>query len=480
MKADIGLFGRMLFPRVLNKPIPQFHREIYDLLIDDSVKRRAIIAPRSHSKSTLCSFVYPMWQICFNDPDDPKFIVLISESQDQAANFIATIQAHLEDNPRLRALITEDLYGVPSLVGDRWTQTDFITRNSVRIKALGSGQKIRGINYLGKRPTVIILDDFESETNTGTAELRYKNSDWVSGAVEPSLDDDGTLTIVGTVVHQKTYLTATRKDSRFRSLFYVAEADGKPLWPERFPVERLEEMKNSLRAEGKMHVYYREFMNDPINREEQAFREEDFQYWDGDIFLQDGQPVIRIKQPDHSYIEKPVNTYVGVDLAISSRGDYNVILLQGIDSFGNVYIHDYYRGRGSPSEIIDEIFKFKKAYAPSLVVVETTAYQQALAHFLLQEMSRRGDFFAIQEVKPRDAKDIRLMALQPMFTAKRIYHKKRHVELEQELLAFPKATNDDVCDALWSSVTFANKCLHESLAHKESFDDYSVPNWRVQ
>ena len=461
-----------MFPRVLSKKIPKFHEEIYAVLRDTSLKRRAIIAPRGHSKSTLASFIYPMYEICFNNPEEPKFIVIVSESQDQAVNFLSNIKSNLEDNPRIH-----HYFG--NLVGDNWTQDDIVTSNNVRIKAIGSRQKIRGINFRSRRPTHIILDDFESELNSLTPENRNRNKDWVAGAVEPSMDDDGILTAIGTIVHQDSYLSDVQGDKSFRHLFYRALNDnGDPLWPERFPRQRLIEVRESYRARGLIHMYYQEYMNEPRNPEEQAFSKENIQYWDGSVSVQNGESIITIYEGDDA-ITKPVNVFVGVDLAISSRGDFNVVMPIALDSEGNIYVEDYLRARIEPHMLIDELFKFKFRYAPLMFIIETTAYQQALVSFLRKSQQERRVFFPVREVKPRLAKDIRLMSLEPYFVSKKVFLKPSHAELESELLAFPKGKNDDTLDALHNAITFGSKAMRSTLDIDNRRFGEPAPSWRV-
>lgn len=461
-----------MFPRVLSKKIPPFHNEIYSLLANQEVKKRAILAPRGHSKSTLGSFVYPMYKALFKDPEEPRFIVIVSESQDQAVNFLSNIKMALEENPRIR-------YYFGDLVGDLWTQDDIILKNKVRIKAIGTRQRVRGINFLSKRPTDIILDDFESELNSLTPENRHRNMDWVAGAIEPSLDDDGVLTCIGTIVHEGTYLNGLRKDPRFEVLFYEAIMDGESIWPERFPKERMEQIRESYRARGLIHMYYQEYFNQPRNPEEQAFKQQDIQHYDGDITVKDGQSYISLNQPDGTTKEKPVNVYCGVDLAISSRGDFSVIVPLAVDADENLYVGDYFRKRVEPDRIIDELFQFRFRYNPQLFVIETTAYQQALITFLRKAMVERGIHFPIKEVKPRLAKDIRLMSLQPFFVANKIFLKRRHTELEEELLAFPRGKHDDLLDGLHNAASFAVRAAPNQDAITTNWEYFSAPSWRV-
>jgi len=302
----------------------------------------------------------------------------------------------------------------------------------------------------------------------------------VAGAVEPSLDDDGILTTIGTIVHQDTYLYSLLSDPQFKVLFYRAMNDeGVALWPERFPAKRLIAIRESMRSRGLEHMFYQEYLNMPRNPETQAFRESDFRFYEGGIAMKEDGPYIRLNQADGSYVDKPVSIFVGVDLAISSRGDYTVILPLAVDSDENFYVCDYYRKRVEPNEIIDELFRMKARYQPTLFIIETTAYQQALVSFLRREMNNRKIFFGVREVKPRQAKDVRLMSMEPFFKANKVYMKRSQVEILDELIEFPKGRNDDVIDALHNAISNASKSMRSGMETSIEGDQFVPQSWRT-
>jgi len=475
MFLDLGLFGKAILPRVLSQATPQFHNQIFDLLLSDS-RRRGVIAPRGHAKSTICSLLYPLYRTLFKHPDEQRFILIVSERQNQAKDFLASIKFHLETNPYVHRYfgdITQDV---------NWTQDDIITKNNVRIVAAGTGQRLRGINFRSQRPTDVILDDFESEKNTLTQEIRQQNQDWIAGTIEPTLDPIlGRLTAIGTIAHQDTYLAKLPKDPRFNEnyLFFQAIMDGKAIWPERYSKKMLMAELDALRAVGKEHIWYREYMNEPRNPEDAGFKNEDFRYWDGEIKVKAGYPVLVERHENGKTSERPVNVFVGVDPAISKRGDYTTIVPVAIDAEGNLYVDDYYRGRAEPHEIIEKLFEFKFKYAPTVFAIETTAYQQALVSFLKREMQLRGIYFPVRELKPRDQKNVRLLALEPFVKAHQLHMKKRHTELEAEMQAFPKGQHDDLLDGLWNAQHFATAPVRDWTDWDEGREPFVPDSWRV-
>jgi len=475
----MGKFGRAILPNILKQASPEFHQEVYALLNNPRAHKRAVIAPRGHAKSVCDSIVYPLHRHLFKRQSETRYTLIGSETQDQAVNFLTTIKGELETNP-----IIHRHFG--NLVGGKWTQ-DFITlSNGGAIRAIGSGQRVRGTNYKAQRPTDVILDDIESEYNTLTFEARKRVQDWVAGAVEPSMDPDGYLTVAGTIVHQDAFLAIIKEDPTYHRLFYQAIMDGKALWPERYPLEKLNQILESYRARGQAHMFYQEYMNEPRNPEEQAFRKEDFRYWEGEIFVKNRKSFIRLKRDNGETIVKPVNVYLGVDLAIGTRGDFNVIAPLAIDSQGNMYLEDYVRVRAQPWEIIDEIFRHHQLYAPSLIIVETVAYQKALVSYLRREMGQRNIYLPVKEEPHPEGggkEKIRHLALEPYFKQGLVHFKRRHHEAESEFLAWPKATNDDLADAIWLAHLYATRPVEQwserPRERRQRDRKQSIQNWKV-
>ena len=105
-------------------------------------------------------------------------------STDQSVDLLTAIKGELESNP----LLIEDFPDVAeppnSKPGpERWRKGDIITRNGVKVLALGAGQKVRGRKHRQHRPSLIILDDIESEADACSADQRETKMEWFRKAV---------------------------------------------------------------------------------------------------------------------------------------------------------------------------------------------------------------------------------------------------------------------------------------------------------
>lgn len=454
-RYNLDAFGRIFMPRTFYAQTPLCHRKIDSLLMDRSKRKKGIIAPRGHAKSTKVSIVNPMHRTLYNDPNKDLLILLISEAQSQSIAFMNIIGWNLAHNPKIKAI-----FG--NLVGDRWREDEISTTNNVRIIARGTGQRVRG-TVSGRegitRPNLIILDDFESETNSGTPEAIDKNKKWIAGAVEPSLADDGELIATGTLISDAAYLSDIMKDPSWEILFFQAlmneTADGPgniPIFPARFTYEDIMARKASYESRGQGAMWWREYMNRCIDIDRQAFKPSWFKRHDGEFVLVEGfQPCI-VEVRDGVEWLVPLYVTVGVDLAIAEnlQADFTVIMAVGQDKHGNCYVLDYWRERtGDTDEIVDQMFRVCQTYGASLINIETVQYQQAVANHFYKRMREKNYFIGVEETKPRSSKDARIRSLQPEFATGRIYHRSWMTDLERELESYPKSAHKDLMDALF-------------------------------
>lgn len=455
---SIEYFGKVFMAKALSAATPQFHKAIYADLENNSIEKLGIVAPRGHSKSTVVSVIYPMWRIIFKPDNEDLLILLISEAQSQSVNFVSIIKYNLAFNPRIL-----DYFG--SLEGPKWTEEEIVTSNGAKLVARGTGQRIRG-TLAGResitRPNLIILDDFESETNSGTPEAIDKNKKWIAKAVEPSLADDGRMVAIGTIITERAYLKDIEKDETWKCHFYQAIMNNKSLWPERFSMKRLMRIKKSYEDRGEGDAFWQEYMNTPINLETQTFKQVDFTYWTGEFQLFEGlQPALKLTDPDDGYelpTWTPVTVCIGVDLAISEdrRADFTVIAPLAMDAKERRFMLPYSRLKTKDIDVIvDEMIEVCKRYGASLINIETVQYQQAVAEAFRKAMDKSSFYVTVRETKPRTGKDARIKSLQPYFRSGGFYHQRHMTELEAEFLAWPKAAHDDIPDAIY----FANKHL---------------------
>lgn len=360
-------------------PTPTLHEEMWEMCCSDN-KLVAIAAPRGHAKSTAVTHAYTLANICFRVR---KFIIILSDTEAQAVNFLGDIKAELLENQDLRGL-----FGIDRLLKDN--ETDCILQyddgTKCRIIAKGAGQKLRGLKWRGKRPDLIVCDDMENDESVENPERREKMRLWFFKAVLPSLSPDGVIRYVGTVLHLDALLERLLNDSTWLTKRYKAHNEdySEILWPELHTKESLKAIQQSYITQGMPEGYSCEYLNNPIDVSDRLFRDQDF---------------IEMKPEDFN---KPMVYFASSDFAISQKekADYTVMLVGGICPEGYLYILDRIKGRMDSEEIIEEMINIQKRYSPEVFLVEAEKIDKAIGPFLRKRMMETGVFINVHTETP--------------------------------------------------------------------------------
>lgn len=425
MRRSIEAFGQFFFKNHLSLKTPDFHKEIYSLY-ENKENRIAIAAPRGHAKSTITDLVYLAWEIVRKKRN---FILIVSDTYSQAVMFLETLKSEFEANDRLKGFYGE-------LKSDKWSEGE-ITVNGIRIKALGAGMKVRGLKYLEHRPDLIIVDDLENDEMVESQERREKLERWVNGALVPSLDKNGRIIFIGTILHYGSLLAKLVGIDTYQEFIkrtYRALNNEKAIWPEHLNGEELAKIKEDYLQKGQGYLFYQEYQNDPVSGENRKFKLEKIKYY-----------------TEEQIQSKRLATYITLDRAYSTAktADATGIIVLSVDSENYWYVRKAERFKGNEKELIDKIFDLKSYYEPVKIGIEQKAFEFTLKPTLQDEMRRRDIFFGIVELKDQGrSKNLRIEGLLPRFENGTIFLLKNMADLIDELITFPFGVYDDLIDSL--------------------------------
>ena len=93
----VMLLGQTYFSEHFPGKHPEVHTDMVALMASDH-KLKAVAYPRGHSKSTIVTFLLVLYRIIFHER---KFIVIVSDSEDKAKDFVVRIKSELEFNQKL-------------------------------------------------------------------------------------------------------------------------------------------------------------------------------------------------------------------------------------------------------------------------------------------------------------------------------------------------------------------------------------------
>ena len=453
---------------------PEFHLELWDYMCQDD-KRVAIAAPRGHAKSTAVTHSFVLANICFRQAEH---IMIVSDTEGQAANFLGDIKVEFIENEELRSV-----FNVKRLKKDTHTEIiiEFDDGHQVCVIAKGSEQRVRGIKWRNKRPDLIVCDDMENDELVMNDDRREKFRKWFFEALVPCLSASGRIRAVGTILHLDSLLERlmpplgdpntitdglkqySKEPRLWKSIRYRAHNEdySKILWVEQFSEARLRDIYEDYHQQGFPEGYSQEYLNYPIDEATAYFKKRDFLPID-----EDGQP--------EQY-------YIAGDLALSQkdRNAFTVFAVAAVTPDNTLRVREIIRFRGDSLEIIDEIFNLQNRYKPEIFFIEQENIARTLGPILTKEMQERGVFLNIEPMTASQDKIKRARALQARMRAGRVEFDKDtdwFSTLQNEMLQFPRGAYMDQVDALaWIALgidKFFDTPTHDEMDEMAYNDDY--------
>lgn len=477
-----GNSGNIVPAGLLVENAPDFHQELsayLDTFMGKPTQRFAWSVSRGHAKSSYLSNMYPVYNIVHSLR---HYIIVVSETNSGAIMFTEWINNQLKFNEKLRRV-----YGVMLSTNVKENAKDnseiFVTHNNIKVQAASIGKQLRGSRHLNYRPDLIIADDLESARNTATPELREKNLHWWNSVVMPMGDPTATgIIYMGTLVHPSGLLPAVMERADFKSRRYSAiisppthqelweryeeiyrdqenpdrltDAENfytmnrekmdegvETLWADRFPFYKLMQEKVNIGT----RAFNSEFLNIGHSDEDAIFKSDMFVFFDDkDLYDSFGRKI-------------PLDLYGFWDIAITGKGDYNVIATLGRDHrTGIFYVLDIWAKKCNMHEALDMAAKKIIEHRHHTFGVETIQAQWSMYKQLQERLAAQGYYSTrLKSVKPTTKKELRIEQLEPIMEQGALRFK-RHQRLAIEMFQlFPNHDHDDIPDAIAGAVELA-------------------------
>jgi len=434
--------------------------------------RLMVTFPRTWFKSTICSIAYPIWR-AINDPN--VRILVVQNSYSNATKKLGAIKNIFEQNKLFRALYPEVL----PPTGNTWRNECLVVNRTAShpegtFEAAGVGTATTSRHY----DEIIEDDTIAPKKDDMTGIVQQPTQADIEKAIgwhrqcHPLLIHPlkSRIIVVGTRWAERDLQGWIMENSSnyihlSRSLY---EDDlGNPVRPEsgghivwnRFDKSVARELE---KAEGP-YMFACLYMNLPTAAINQVFKRDWIRYYDN--------------------IDKHADTYyvTSVDLASAKKEetsdpDYVVVLTSAVvPKEHKIYVVHYTRGRLDPGETVNAILDHIRVYKPMEVLVESIGYQRTINYWLRKRMNQANIVAYIHELTSLQGSKVeRIRGLQPYFADERVVIKPSMNELEQELLAFPKGSHDDLADALSMQIEFWYNTI-ESFQDEERRELVSDP-----
>ena len=334
-----------------------YHSEWQKLLTDH--KRLIIWSHVESGKTQQLSIGRVIWEL----GRDPSLrVVVVSNTGMQAQKLVKAVGTYIDENEALHKIF-------PGLTrGGTWTGDSITVKRDTPAKdpslqALG----MHG-NILGARIDLLILDDILDYENTRTDYQRREAQRWVESTLFGRLTRRARCIFVGNAWHREDMMHNLAVRPGWKGFKFPVETDGIPVWPDRWPVDRLIDKREEL---GPLE-FARQMMCEARAEGQSRFRLADI-----DLCKMKG----RGKKPLPFLSEVPpgCSTFTGVDLAISRKkgASKTVFFTLLMHSDGTREVINVEAGRWTASEILARLENIHKRFK-SRLVVENNAAQDFL------------------------------------------------------------------------------------------------------
>jgi len=396
------------------------HYEMWELandtFISDKYDKVNIICPRGFAKTTIFDLAISVWLICYKKS---KFTLLGAKKDDDAIQFVDSIKKVFKENIKII-----DNFGL--LINNRKFKVnanEIEFTNGVYIRAIGSASSVRGANWKGIRPTVVIADDYQDEKDILTDDAREKKYNRWTKEIEQvgdkavfrkgeKIKSATKIISIGTVLHidclmsrlsrNKDYFTMLKRAIIINDDKTVDDIFESDLWLNCKKLYFNDKDENSKETAKQFYINHKEKMKFPVLWEEKwdCFNDLAIPYWENRMsfmseLMNDASSIGEkwfksVREENDKYFNDISfnKTMLCVDPASTTKkkSDYTAMVVGSTSNTGFNYIRD----------IVMQKFEFNQ-YCKK--VVELLENNEDITHIYIEKNTFQGaDVTKIKEL----------------------------------------------------------------------------------
>lgn len=418
-RARLGLLAFTNYTNQAYRAAP--HHELIaeklEAVARGEVLRLMICTPPRHGKSELASRRFPAW---FLGLFPEKQIIAASYNSDLADDFGREVR-NIVASPEFGNLFETQL-APDSKAANRWH-----TNEGGMYIAAGVGTAMTG-----RGADVLLIDDPFKDRKEADSELQRKNVwDWYTSTAYTRLMPGGAIVVINTRWHDddlsgRLLFEQDEGGDKWDVLVLPAIENGKALWPEWYPIDRLEQIRAVLPARDWNALYQQNPIPD-----------------DGDYFKAGWFA-------DYDELPETLTVYGASDYAVTDGGgDFTEHGVFGVDFNKNLYVLDWWRGQEAADVWIDRKCDLIGKHKPHCWFGESGPIRRAIEPFMMSRMTQRNAFCRIEWLPSVADKPTRARSIQAMASMGKVFLPKNAAwkgDVLAQLLRFPAGKHDDAVD----------------------------------
>ncbi len=451
LRQDFKSFVRKVFLEVSpnSQYLDNWHIDVIcgelSYILQGKYNKLIVNIPPRYMKSIICSIAYPAYILGLN----PKATIIAVSYNDELSQKLA-----LDCRKIIESEWYKELFPGTKLSKSKKAISDFETTR-------GGGRFSTSINgtLTGRGADFLIIDDPIKPDDANSDLVRRKTNDWYGSTLYSRLNNknEGKIIVIMQRLHYEDftgYLLDTDSTFKHIKIPAIAEIDenwqikskifcrkkGEALHPERETLQKLLEAKNQMGE----YNFAGQYQQNPAPAEGGIIQKKWFVYYSlKELLLAIQKGEIRIKSIIQSW-----------DTAskIEQYNDYSVCITAIRDANNRNYIVGCYREKLEFPALVKKVVQMhsfaKEKYKRriDILIEDKNSGTQ-----LIQTLRNTHSIYP-KEVKPEHDKETRLMAVSHLIENGSCLFPDDNphwlLDLEQELLRFPKGKYDDQCDAL--------------------------------
>ncbi len=428
-------FTKLTYPRY--RP-GRFHRELSSILTRfarGEVTRLIVTAPPRAGKSRLVSCQLPAFLFGLH----PGASIIAASHTHALAATVSREVKRIMYSPEYQRIFPDvklvERGGDGTNTADEWNIE--ATRNT---GGIGGTYKAAGVRAAlsGRGMHFGIVDDpFRNREEAESQTIRDKVWEWWGSDFFTRAEGVAGVVVMHTRFHEDDLVGRLLHEGGWEIINFPAiEQDGASFWPEKFPLETLDDIRRRIGPKNWASLY----MQEPSPSDGSVFQREWFQYyqWNGNqVVTPDGR-----QHDPHLW-----HRFATMDVAVTAdtTGDWTVLAIWMRSPDQKLFLDHLIRVRCASPDLFPLIESARSKYGCTVVYMESNGV--GLPLFQMAEAKK----LPVREVNQHRDKVARAEATTPWFARGDILFPKDAPwlpRLEHELLAFPLGTWDDQVDVV--------------------------------